>query len=233
MIDNKTRCLIITANHDADIDNPIAASVEISSNDYIVCADGGYIYAKKEGIVPDIVLGDFDSSSLEEINAAGIPTETFEVEKDDTDTMLCIKHAMSKGFEDIVIVGGIGGSFGHSMANIQALSFLTDMECEASIETTKEKIVMLDGETVKIIPGPLSAQKPPSEIELKGHPGQKFSIFSYAERTTGVCEENSKYLLDNAVLTQSFPIGARNEFMNDDPVKIKVQFGRLLIIVEK
>ena len=233
MMKNKTRCVIITAMHDADIDNPIATSVEVSETDYIVCADGGYDYAVKENIIPDIVIGDFDSTSISEVEAKNIEYLKHGEEKDDTDTMLCVKHAISKGFEHIVIIGGIGGSFGHTMANVQSLSYLTDMECDCSILTPKEILRMLDGETIKITPGLISAQNPPAELIITGQKGQKFSILSYAERTTGVCIENAKYLLDNAVLTQSFPLGSRNEFINNNPVTLGIEFGRLLIVVEK
>lgn len=233
MNDNKTRCLIITAMQDVDYKNPITASVEISDSDYIICADGGYEYAKKECLTPDMVMGDFDSASLEEIEASKISTKTFEVEKDDTDTMLSVKYAMSKGFENIIIIGGIGGDFGHTIANIQVLSYLSDMKCEAAIITPKEKIIMLDGETLKMVPSQSHQDRLPREIEITGVIGKKFSLFSYEERTTSVYIENAKYLLNDAVLTQSYPIGARNEFINENPVKIKIGYGRLLIVIER
>ena len=231
MPDKKKRCVIITAMHDADIINPITTSIDIGVEDYVVCADGGFLYAQKEGIIPDIIIGDLDSVSKEDVEASKIDYETYNTEKDDTDTMLCAKHAISKGFEKVVIVGGIGGSLDHTMANIQTLSFLIDLEREAAILSPKEKLIMLNGDTVKIASGIERKPKPPAELEFSGTPGKKFSLFSYEERTTDVCIENAKYLLDKAVLTQSYPIGARNEFINEQPVKIKIGFGRLLIII--
>ena len=35
---------------------------KINDNDFIICADGGYNHAEKMGIVPDVLIGDFDSA---------------------------------------------------------------------------------------------------------------------------------------------------------------------------
>ena len=60
----------------------------------------------KAGIVPDLLVSDFDSfngavnPSMEILRA--VP------EKDDTDTLLAPKEAMRRGYDDIMIIGGLG-----------------------------------------------------------------------------------------------------------------------------
>ena len=59
-----------------------AAPVEAKEGDLILCADGGYAYARALDLVPDVLLGDFDS-------LAGPPDlvgemKCFPPEKDDT-----------------------------------------------------------------------------------------------------------------------------------------------------
>ncbi|MDR3304549.1 MAG: hypothetical protein LBS85_00750, partial [Clostridiales Family XIII bacterium] len=71
------------------------------------------------------------------------------------------------------------------------------------------------------------------EKRIAGKPGGLFSVFSYAERTSGVFVEGAKYPLKDAVLTQSYPIGVHNEFTAEPFVSIRAGFGRLLIVVEK
>jgi len=188
-------------------------------HDFVACADSGYFLCKAAGIKPDIVIGDFDSLSkdiVSEIESLGIECIMHPGEKDDTDTMLCVKYGIALGYDDFVIIGGIGGDFGHTMANVQVLSFLTDMECGAVIVTEREKLFMADG-----------------LVSFSGRPGAKFSVFSFTETCTGVFVTNAKYELEDDVLTLSSPVGVRNEFINEDPVTVSLLSGRLLVIVER
>jgi thiamine pyrophosphokinase len=197
--------------------------------DFVACADGGYAAAARAGVRVDIVIGDFDSLSAGQvcdIEKAGIPCVRHPAEKDDTDTMLCVKYGLAHGFENFAIVGGIGGDFGHTMANLQLLSFLTDMECAAEIVTGAERLLMADGETVRVRGEPKSAVP----LSFCGRAGARFSVLSYAERSSGVSIKNAKYELDGAVLTQSYPVGVSNEFANERPVTVSVRYGRLLVI---
>lgn len=210
----------------------VSALPETDPEDFIICADGGYTVCELAGMRPAAVIGDFDSltpGQIAGIDAAHIDRVVYPIEKDDTDTMLCAKYGLARGCDSFLIVGGIGGGFGHTMANLQTLSFLTDMECAAVIVTDKERIFMADGETVSAH----REAKPAEPAVFTGRPGSKFSVFSYAERSSGVCIENARYRLEDAVLTQSYPVGTDNEFINSAPVTISVRYGRLLIIADR
>ena len=72
---------------------------------FIISADAGYLHAKKLGLKTNILIGDFDT-------LAEIPTDIDEVikfpkEKDDTDTMLAIKLAIERGYDNIDIYGAL------------------------------------------------------------------------------------------------------------------------------
>ena len=56
-------------------------------DDLVLAADAGYEICKREGIEPDLLLGDFDSMEQPEDfqRVRRVP-----VEKDDTDTMLAV-----------------------------------------------------------------------------------------------------------------------------------------------
>ena len=108
------KCYIFAGSPEAK-----CSGVEFDSSRYVICADGGYILAKKMGIEPDVIIGDFDTYK------SRLP-ENCEIirhpeEKDDTDTMLAVKLALNRGFKHIVICGAIGGRLDHTMANIQSL----------------------------------------------------------------------------------------------------------------
>ena len=87
--------------------------------DYIIAADGGWQYCKQEGIVPDLLLGDFDSLAVvpDFAHIHRVP-----VEKDDSDMMLAIKDGLAHGQREFHLYGGMGGARSdHTLANMQSM----------------------------------------------------------------------------------------------------------------
>ena len=70
-------------------------------NDFIICADGGYNHAEKMGIVPDVLIGDFDSAN--EILKKLRDRIEYPKRKDFTDGELAVAYAVDNGYEDIVL----------------------------------------------------------------------------------------------------------------------------------
>lgn len=178
---------------------------------YIICADGGYMHAKEWGIVPDVVLGDFDSLCGE------LPTSCevlrYSSEKDDTDTMLAVKLALERGFKQIEIYGATGGRLDHTLANIQALLYIKENNADGTLFGDTEQLTILKNE------GRSFARQE----------GRYFSILALSERAEGVTERGMKYELTNASLTNSFPLGISNEITADFGW-VEVKNGTLLIV---
>ena len=96
-------------------------SVKIDEESYIICADSGYDKALSSGISPDLVIGDFDSI---EAVPSGVKIIKAPTHKDDTDTMLAIKTAISEGYTDITLISAFSGRMDHSLANLSALCYM-------------------------------------------------------------------------------------------------------------
>ena len=95
----------------------------VPAADLYVCADAGVKLAQALGVVPDWIVGDFDSlGSVPE----GENVEPFSPMKDDTDILLAAKYALSKGCRRLVFYGALGGRLDHTVANLQMLRFLAD-----------------------------------------------------------------------------------------------------------
>ncbi len=62
MVNSTSRCVIISASPELDSE---FLKTKINSDDYIICADGGADKLIPIGIVPDLIIGDFDSSDIE------------------------------------------------------------------------------------------------------------------------------------------------------------------------
>ena len=106
-------CLIITGGDFSPFTVPEGA--------FVIACDRGYAYARRCGVRPHLVVGDFDSYSGE--LDPEIPLQKLPTEKDDTDTMSALRYALSRGFAEITLVCALGGRLDHTLANLQAAVF--------------------------------------------------------------------------------------------------------------
>lgn len=101
------------------------------------CADGGYKHCKALEILPLEIWGDLDSISADDIKfleQKNIIIKKFSKDKDFTDGELILNYVYSKGYDEIIIIGGMGGRFSHTLTNLsliikyQNAIFLTERE---------------------------------------------------------------------------------------------------------
>lgn len=203
------KCIIITSLLSGKINDLIDITYS-----YIVCADGGYDIALKEKIIPDVLIGDFDS--IKNPLPQNIKTVKVPVHKDVTDTALCIDYAVEQGYTNICILGGLGGRIDHTIANMQNLI--------AAAEKNISVMMLDDQNTVMAIID--------DEIYMPARPGYKLSLLSHSDTCEGVTVTGVEYSLENHTLTSSYPLGVSNEFLDDD-VYIKVKKGKLIIIMSR
>lgn len=89
--------------------------------DQIICADGGIRHSIKLSRIPNIVIGDFDSTSIEEkkyIDENNIPTKKFKKDKNNSDLALAVDFAIDAGATNIIIFGALGNRWDHSVGNL-------------------------------------------------------------------------------------------------------------------
>jgi len=206
------RCYIITAYMETNLTDLIRPG----SADYIICADGGYEIAASFGITPDLVIGDSDSGNMAAFSGEKPKALLFPREKDESDTFLCVKHAAGLGFDEIVILGGIGGRLDHTIANIQVLSYFSGLI---------KSLRMSDGRNTAIV-----TQGP--EITLKRREGFTVSLFALSEKCCGVTTTGLRYPLTDAELSNSFPLGLSNAFTREEAT-IGLKSGKLLIVMSR
>lgn len=210
-------CYIITAY----INGKISDFINKEEKPFILCADGGYRFAKQENIIPNLIIGDFDS--FRENISSEIQTIHYPSEKDDTDTMLCVKYAVEKEFDKICIIGGMGGRLDHTLSNLQSMAWAINFWKEHELKA--KKISMCDNQNhIMLIMN--------ESIKLSGRPGEKISLISYSEKSINVTTKNLKWELTGALLTNAFPLGISNEFLTDE-CEISVDSGQLLILRSK
>ena len=194
---------------------PIRKITSLDSADLIVCADTAYLAAQAESIVPHAVIGDFDHVEHEDKLSADQKVLRFSSIKDDTDTMLCVKYALNRGANEIVIVGGIGGRLDHTFANIQTLSYIRSRGAVGTI---------LDGDHV--------VTTVDAHITLRKEGYDYASVFALDPVCRDITLKGFKYEAEHIELTSHFPLGVSNE-ITANTAEITVGEGTLLVILAK
>ena len=95
MGNKKVKCIIVSGAPDDDYD---FLKEKLKKESYIIAADSGYLKCIKVNVIPDLIIGDFDSSPIPDVDTEII---RLPAEKDDTDTFYCVKKAIELGFKEI------------------------------------------------------------------------------------------------------------------------------------
>ena len=187
----------------------------------IIAVDKGAMVLDKLGIVPDYLVGDFDSAEGFVIDnfkrmfaELGKPViKQFRPEKDDSDTEIGIKTAMSLEPEEIVITGATGTRLDHTMANIDLLMIPLSSGVKASIVDEYNRIYLADSEFT---------------LSRKKVYGKYFSLIAFSEEITGLTIKGAKYEIEDYTLSKGVSLGISNEFSK---AKVSVSFKEGILIV--
>ena len=179
--------------------------------DLVLAADAGYRVCLREGITPDLLLGDFDSME---------PPEDFDrvrrvpVEKDDTDTLLAVKAALEQGCGTVYIYGGTGGKrLDHTLANLQALLYLRRRGARGYAYDNDFVWTAIENESLT--------------VERTVEWGL-LSVFCMGAPASGIDEEGVQYPLSDSSLTAEFPLGISNH-ITAPRARVAVRDGALLV----
>src|SRR5690554_5660901 len=97
--------------------------IKINEDDKVIVVDKAFIDYSKLNLKIDLVIGDFDSIPSYKSLLKEYETIKFSSLKDYSDTYLAVKYAKEKGFNNIQIIGGLGGSrVDHTYANLLILN---------------------------------------------------------------------------------------------------------------
>lgn len=186
--------------------------VSFTKADFVIACDAGYIHAQRADIVPDVIIGDFDSY-LGDL-PGGVEIIRTKPEKDDTDTMMALKLAIRRGYRRIMLVGALGGRVDHMLANISLIAFAATKGADLQIVDGHHQIFAVRDGKRRV---PRSSWR-------------NLSVFAFDTECTGVTLRGVKYPLEGAVLTNTFALGVSNEF-TDDIAEISVESGILIVVL--
>lgn len=209
------KCIVIGAG------DLTLGEIAVGEDDLVIAVDGGLGYCGLLGVEPDLMVGDFDSVTEQEAEAivtleGQIPDRIIRlpVEKDDTDMLAALKEGLKRGYRDFRIYAGMGGRFDHSFANVQCLLYLKNRDAVGYLVDGSGMTLVIKNEEVRFKKG------------LEGY----LSLFALTESAKGVSIRGMKYPLENAVISNDFPIGISNEFIDEEAV-IAVEDGSLMCVI--
>ena len=181
--------------------------------DYVIAADRGYDSLLAYGVMPDMVVGDFDSlgHTPKHPNVFHLPRE-----KDDTDMVFALRKGLELGYRRFILLGGVGGRLEHTLGNLQILDWLTTQGAEGVLAGEKTAATALrDG----------SLTFPAS---MTGY----LSVFCNSGTAENVNLTGLKFPLEHYEMTGSFPIGVSNEFTGVEAT-VSVDHGSLILVWEE
>lgn len=203
----KNRCVIVGG---ADINDYGFIRDALRADDYIIFCDSGLKHMAALRAAPGLIVGDFDSHENPQLD-----TETIVLprEKDDTDTVFAVKEAVSRGYEDFLLIGVVGARLDHTLGNVSILLYLDSLG--------KKGRIIDDYSEMEIV-----ADKPV-------YVGENFSCFSLLNISgiaRGISIRGAKYPLEDAEISCRYQYGISNEVLPGERARISLEEGRLLLI---
>lgn len=188
---------------------PECVDFSLRPGDAVIAADGGLAHLQARGLRPDWVVGDFDSLGS---TPTGDHVLVYPAEKDDTDTMLALKLGWEKGFRLFYLLAATGGRMDHTVANLQALSWLA---------ARGGRGVLADPQACLTVIGP-------GRLSFPARESGTVSVFAWGGPAHGVTLTGLRYTLDHATLYADFPLGVSNHFIGCEAT-VQVESGQLLV----
>lgn len=201
------RCVIIGG---ADIGRYDRIRTYLRKDDFFICCDSGLKHRKGLGILPNLIVGDFDSYENPRLD---IETIVLPREKDDTDTVYAVKEALKRGFQDFLLLGVIGGRLDHTLGNVSLLLMLDAQG--------KSAMALDDCSEMEIV-----SEKPALIQERYAY----FSLLNISGLAQGITIRNAKYPLTDAEITCEYQYGISNEILPGMTAEVAVKKGRLLLL---
>ena len=201
------RCVIVGG---ADINNYSFIREKLCDNDYVVFCDSGLKHLKNLQVQPSLIVGDFDSHENPHLD---VETIVLPCEKDDTDTVYAVKEAISRGFDNFLLIGVVGARLDHTLGNVSILLYLDSLGKNGCIIDDYSEMEIVSDKPIYIT--------------------DDYSFFSLLNITgfaKGITITGAKYPLDDAEISCEYQYGISNEVLPGETSTVSVTHGKLLLI---
>ncbi|RCK77743.1 MAG: thiamine pyrophosphokinase [Ignavibacteriae bacterium] len=175
----------------------------------VICADGGANTARKLKILPDLIIGDFDSIAKSSIKYFKGIQQIVINDQDSTDLEKAIKYCIENNISDIDIVGASGKRTDHTVGNLGCFKKFKKL---ANLRMIDENGILFGIDKF---------------VRLKTSIGEIISLIPL-NRCVGVKTKNLKYKLNGETLEIGVREGTHN-IATGKFVEVSLKKGDLLI----
>lgn len=190
--------------------------------DLVIAADHGMEFFYRSHLVPDYIVGDFDSTASEILeyfrkNNPKVKVLHFQPEKDETDTELAIRTALQHGCDHIYLLGATGTRIDHVLGNIHLLGMAMERGAKCLMIDSHNRIRMLKEGMV---------------LKKQEQYGDYVSLIPFTPKVTGLTLKGFKYPLHSYELLCYHSLGVSNEIVEEEG-EISFEDGILLMVESK
>ncbi len=209
---------IICAN--GILKNPRTLVKSLKPDDFLIAADGGLGHFLFLGIFPNIVIGDLDSitpEQLKTLQSKNVEIIRHPARKDETDLELALLYAVEQGATEILVYGALGARWDMTLGNILLLAHpRLRIVNIILVDENQEVRLLTGGETLTL-----------SAVQV----GDTVSLLPLGGDAVGVTTRGLGYPLHGENLKFALTRGLSN-VVKTNPVQISLEKGLLCVIKE-
>lgn len=191
----------------------------IAAADVLIAADGGLLLCLEAGRVPDICVGDFDSTppeALERARVLGADVRRYPADKDVSDLDLAVSVARELGCAHVTLSAAFAGRLDHTLAAVGTLVAAADLAAHA--------------DEPGWVAWPLDASVT-SVCELAEAEGTIVSVFAMGGPAV-ISAHGFAYPLESRALEPLSSNGLSN-IVADEVQSVSVETGKALVVVNR
>lgn len=186
--------------------------------EFIIGVDRGLLFLYEHGLLPNYIVGDFDSAPSEIIayykEKTKVPIREYSPIKDASDTEIALRLCLGLRRKNILILGGTGTRVDHLWANVQMLKIALDAKADARIVDRNNQIRLLDQDFV---------------LKKEEAYGSYFSVFPLGGTVEDFSLKGARYPLNHHALTPYDSLCVSNEIAGDS-VEILFPYGVVVLM---
>lgn len=198
-----------------ELSRPDLLKSRLAPGDLRIAADGGLKHLQAMNLLPDLLIGDLDSTDPEvvaQLAEQGVQVERHPVEKDETDLELAVLRAVQLGCGCLRLAGALGGRLDMTLGNLFLLGLPAVEGLDVRMDDGLEEVFLIR-----------------SQGDIEGQAGERVSLLPLGSPASGVRTEGLYYPLRGETLYPERTRGISNVMLGSS-ARVTLEKGILICI---